>query len=149
MLDEKEFARPDPLSLEGFSGSGADWLERYKLFINDGKTIVASPHKAWGPQTNDLVFQLRKHGVSKIVLAGMLANLCVESHLRELHSSRVLRLRYGGQRRDRWPATPEVGRRLCGGAHQLWVYRQCSSDNRRGREGYAVNALAIAGPSEL
>ena len=37
-----------------------------------------------GPQTNDLVFQLRKRGVAKVVLAGMLANLCVESHLREL-----------------------------------------------------------------
>jgi nicotinamidase-related amidase len=43
-----------------------------------------SPHKVWGPQTNDLVLQLRKRGISKIILAGMLANLCVESHLREL-----------------------------------------------------------------
>jgi nicotinamidase-related amidase len=84
MLDDKEFFRPDPLSLDGFSGSGADWLERYKPFIDDGKTIVVSPHKMWGPQTNDLVLQLRKRGISKIILAGMLANLCVESHLREL-----------------------------------------------------------------
>ena len=38
----------------------------------------------WGPQTNDLVLQLRKRGVGKVILAGMLANLCVESHLREL-----------------------------------------------------------------
>ena len=38
----------------------------------------------WGPQTNDLVLQLRKRQISKIILAGMLANLCVESHLREL-----------------------------------------------------------------
>jgi nicotinamidase-related amidase len=38
----------------------------------------------WGPQTNDLVFQLRKRGINKVILAGMLANLCVESHLREL-----------------------------------------------------------------
>lgn len=84
MLEEKEFFRPDPLSLDGFSGSGADWLDRYKPFIEDGKTIVVSPHKVWGPQTNDLVLQLRKRGISKIILAGMLANLCVESHLREL-----------------------------------------------------------------
>ena len=60
MLDDKEFFRPDPLSLEGFSGSGADWLDRYKPFIEDGKTVVVSPHKVWGPQTNDLVLQLRK-----------------------------------------------------------------------------------------
>lgn len=84
MLETKEFYRPNPLRLEGFSGSGADWLERYKPFIEDGKTVVVSPHKVWGPQTNDLVLQLRKRGVSKIILAGMLANLCVESHLREL-----------------------------------------------------------------
>ncbi len=84
MLEGKEFFRPDPLGVEGFSGSGADWLERYKPFIEDGKTVVVSPHKMWGPQTNDLVFQLRKRRVSKIILAGMLANLCVESHLREL-----------------------------------------------------------------
>ena len=84
MLESKEFFRPDPLSLAGFTGSGADWLDRYKPFIEDGKTIVVSPHKVWGPQTNDLVLQLRKRHINKIVLAGMLANLCVESHLREL-----------------------------------------------------------------
>lgn len=84
MLDSKEFFRPDPLGRDGFVGSGADWLERYKPFIEDGKTVVVSPHKMWGPQTNDLVFQLRKRRINKIVLAGMLANLCVESHLREL-----------------------------------------------------------------
>jgi nicotinamidase-related amidase len=81
MLDGKEFFRPDQLSP---ARDGADWLPRYKAFIEDGQTVVASPHKAWGPQTNDLVFQLRKRGVAKVVLAGMLANLCVESHLREL-----------------------------------------------------------------
>src|SRR4051794_17858639 len=84
MLDEKEFYRPDPLSLAGFSGSGADWLERYKPFIEDGETVVVSPHKVWGPQTNDLVMQLRKRRIHRVILAGMLANLCVESHLREL-----------------------------------------------------------------
>jgi nicotinamidase-related amidase len=84
MLEDKEFFRPDPLSLDGFSGSGADWLAQYKPFIEDGKTVVVSPHKVWGPQTNDLVLQLRKRRINKIILAGMLANLCVESHLREL-----------------------------------------------------------------
>jgi nicotinamidase-related amidase len=84
MLEGKEFFRPDPLSVDGLSGSGADWLDRFKPFIEDGKTVVVSPHKMWGPQTNDLVLQLRKHRVNKIILSGMLANLCVESHLREL-----------------------------------------------------------------
>ena len=77
------FARRGPLTLEGFANSGADWLDRFKPYIEDGKTIVVSPHKVWGPQTNDLVLQLRKRGIIKIILAGMLANMCVESHLRE------------------------------------------------------------------
>jgi nicotinamidase-related amidase len=84
MHDIHMFDRRGPLDLEGFTGSGADWLERYKPFINDGKTVVVSPHKLYGPQSNDLVLQLRKRGVNKVLLAGMSANLCVESHLREL-----------------------------------------------------------------
>lgn len=84
MLESKEFFRPAPLGIEGFAGSGADWLDRYKPFIEDGKTVVVGPHKVWGPQTNDLVLQLRKRRIDKVILAGMLANLCVESHLREL-----------------------------------------------------------------
>jgi nicotinamidase-related amidase len=78
------FDRKDPLSIEGFEGSGADWLERYKPYIQDGKTIVVSPHKVFGPETNDLVLQLRKRGINKVILAGMSANLCTEAHMREL-----------------------------------------------------------------
>ena len=77
------FARRGALTLEGFANSGADWLDRFKPYIEDGKTIVVSPHKVWGPQTNDLVLQLRKRRIGKIILGGMLANICVESHLRE------------------------------------------------------------------
>ena len=78
------FDRKGPVTLEGFEGSGADFLEEYKPYILDGKTIIASPHKVYGPETNDLALQLRKKGVSQIILAGMAANLCIESHLREL-----------------------------------------------------------------
>ena len=78
------FDRKDALSVEGFEGSGADWLEQYKPYIQDGKTVVTSPHKVFGPETNDLVLQLRKQGIDKIILAGMSANLCTESHMREL-----------------------------------------------------------------
>jgi nicotinamidase-related amidase len=84
MLEGKEFFRPGPLSVQGFPGSGADWLAAYKPYIEDKETTVVSPHKVYGPQTNDLVLQLRKRRVDKVILAGMLANLCVESHLREL-----------------------------------------------------------------
>ncbi len=78
------FDRKSPLSDEGCEGSGADWLARYKPYINDGETIVSSPHKVYGPETNDIVLQLRKRGIDKVVLGGMSANLCTESHLREL-----------------------------------------------------------------
>ncbi|MBI4573019.1 MAG: isochorismatase family protein, partial [candidate division NC10 bacterium] len=33
---------------------------------------------------NDLLLQLRKRNIGKVVLAGMSANLCVEAHMREL-----------------------------------------------------------------
>ena len=38
------FGRAGTLTTEGFDGSGADWLGRYKPLINDGHTVVASPH---------------------------------------------------------------------------------------------------------
>ena len=78
------FARKSAYTTAGFDGSGADWLAAYKPFIEDGKTVIASPHKVYGPESNDLALQLRKRGVSKVILGGMSANLCVESHLREL-----------------------------------------------------------------
>ncbi len=78
------FDRKGALNTEGFEGSGADWLDRYKKYINDGSTIVSSPHKIYGPETNDMVLQLRKRGIDKVILGGMSANLCTESHMREL-----------------------------------------------------------------
>jgi len=84
MHDIKMFDRSGALDLEGFEGSGADWLERYKPYIEDGKTIVSSPHKVYGPENNDVALQLRKRGINKVLLGGMSANLCVEAHLREL-----------------------------------------------------------------
>ena len=84
MHEIKMFDRSGALNLDGFSGSGADWLERYKPFIEDGKTIVVSPHKVYGPENNDLSLQLRKRNISKVILGGMSANLCVEAHMREL-----------------------------------------------------------------
>jgi nicotinamidase-related amidase len=70
--------------MDGFENSGADFMPQYKPYIFDGKTIIASPHKVYGPEQNDLVLQLRKKRVDQVILAGMSANLCVESHLREL-----------------------------------------------------------------
>lgn len=84
MHDIDMFDRPGPLQLQGFQGSGADWLEQYRPYLDDGKAVVCSPHKVYGPEQNDLVLQLRKRGINKVVLAGLSANLFVVSHLREL-----------------------------------------------------------------
>ncbi|MGI9584664.1 MAG: cysteine hydrolase [Acidimicrobiia bacterium] len=84
MHDIGMFQRTGSLTLEGFDGSGADWVDPLGKFINDGETIVTSPHKAYGPQSNDLTLQLRKRGITTVVLAGMSANLCVEAHMRQL-----------------------------------------------------------------
>lgn len=84
MHDIGMFDRLGPLNTDGFDGSGADWLDVLKPYIEDGKTIVTSPHKVYGPQTNDLALQLRKRGIDRVILAGMSANLCTESHMRQL-----------------------------------------------------------------
>ncbi len=81
------FDRKGTLSTEGFENSGADWLEKYKKYIDGDNVVVTNPHKVYGPESNDLALQLRKHGFSKVVLAGMSANLCTESHMRDLVES--------------------------------------------------------------
>jgi len=78
------FDRKGPLTTEGFDGSGADFMPEYKDMLLDGKTIIASPHKVYGPENNDLTLQLRKAGIDRVILAGMSANLCVQAHLHGL-----------------------------------------------------------------
>jgi nicotinamidase-related amidase len=84
MHDIDMFDRSGALDLDGFEESGADWLDTYKKYIEDGQTIITSPHKVYGPESNDLALQLRKRHIDNVVLAGMSANLCVEAHMRQL-----------------------------------------------------------------
>jgi nicotinamidase-related amidase len=84
MHNVKMFDRKGPVTLEGFENLGADFMPEFKPYILDGKTIICSPHKVYGPEANDLILQLRKRHVDQVILAGMSANLCVESHMREL-----------------------------------------------------------------
>jgi nicotinamidase-related amidase len=77
------FTRKGPLTLDGFDGSGADWPERFKCCLRACDTVVASPHKVYGTASNDLVLQLRKRRIEKVILAGPVGNLCVEAHLRD------------------------------------------------------------------
>lgn len=84
MHDIGMFDRKGQTDVQGFEDSGADWLEIYKPYIAGDNVTVTNPHKVYGPETNDLVLQLRKQGIDKVILAGMSANLCTESHMREL-----------------------------------------------------------------
>jgi nicotinamidase-related amidase len=127
------FARKGVLTLEGLAGSGADWLERLKPYIQDGKTIVVAPHRVFGPETNDLVLQLRKRKMSTVILGGMLANLCVESHLRALLEQGV-RSRRRERCDGRAKASP-MGLRLYCRTHQLRLSRARGIDDGRSRQG--------------
>jgi nicotinamidase-related amidase len=50
----------------------------------DDDTIICSPHKNLsGFWTGDLGAQLRQRDIQTIIMAGMAANLCVESHMRD------------------------------------------------------------------
>jgi biuret amidohydrolase len=76
--------RKDPVSLDGFVGSGADYPERLKQYLMDGKMVNTSPHKGLSCQSNDLVKQLRQRRVEKLIVAGPVGNLCLENHVRDL-----------------------------------------------------------------
>lgn len=84
LLQLKVFNREDAVYAKDLDGAGADFLARYKPYVLDGKTVVTSPHKVYGPDSNDLVLQLRSRGIDTVILAGLAANLCTDSHLREL-----------------------------------------------------------------
>jgi len=84
LLDMKALHRQSLADPKGFEGSGADFFGPYKRYIEDGKTIVVAPHKMYGPESNDLIYQLRSRGIDTVVLGGMVANLCVDSHMRAL-----------------------------------------------------------------
>ncbi|MGD1834441.1 MAG: cysteine hydrolase family protein, partial [Nitrososphaeraceae archaeon] len=50
----------------------------------DNNTIVLSPHKGLSNfQTGDINVQLRQRNIQTLIIAGMSANLCVESHVRD------------------------------------------------------------------
>lgn len=84
LLEMKALHRTSLSDPKGFKGSGADYFDQYKPYIEDGKTIQVAPHKMYGPESNDLIYQLRSRGIDTVVLGGMVANLCVDSHMRAL-----------------------------------------------------------------
>ncbi|MCH8065814.1 MAG: cysteine hydrolase [Chloroflexi bacterium] len=72
MFDGKMFRKP---------GWGADF---HPDLEPDENTFVLSPHKGLsGFWAADITIQFRQRDIDTIILAGMAANLCVESHLRD------------------------------------------------------------------
>ena len=85
LMNEAGMLRVDgPTNYAGFEGSGADFYAPLKPMILDGETVITTPHKVYGPESNDLALQLRKRGIQTVILGGFVANLCVDSHMREL-----------------------------------------------------------------
>lgn len=76
-------ARQSSLNFDGYSGSGADIPKQFKKYIEDGETVITSRHVSYAP-TNDLVLLLRRRGIEKVIMAGPVANLCLEDHMRKL-----------------------------------------------------------------
>jgi len=65
-----------------FTEFGCDIIAELKSGLKDA--TICSSHKIYGPQTTDLTLQLRKTNIDEVFVAGMSANLCVESHIRHL-----------------------------------------------------------------
>lgn len=60
---------------------GADW---HPDLVPADDVVLCAPHKNLsGFHTSDIDIQLRKRGITSLLLCGMSANLCVESHLRD------------------------------------------------------------------
>jgi len=52
--------------------------------VPDDNTVVMNPHKGLSNfHAGDAKMQLRQYGIETLIMAGMSANLCVESHLRD------------------------------------------------------------------
>jgi hypothetical protein len=79
MHDIKMFDRSGALNLEGFSGSNADWLERYKPYIEDGKTVVCRPHKRSMARRTTTWFFNSANGVLARSSWGACRRICVSS----------------------------------------------------------------------
>jgi nicotinamidase-related amidase len=76
--------RKDPVDLEGFHKSRADYYEPFKKYLMDGHTCTTAPHKIFGCESNDVIKQLRMRKVEKVIMAGPVANICLESHMRDI-----------------------------------------------------------------
>ena len=75
----------DQMMFEGKMFHQGTWgAEFHPDLVPDDSTFVLAPHKTLsGFWSSDIGIQFRQRNIDTIVLAGMSANLCVESHLRD------------------------------------------------------------------
>jgi len=76
-------ARRSPLHAHDLPGSGADVPDRFRKYMEDENTTIVSRHVTYAP-TNDLAYLLRRRKIEKVIMAGPVANLCLEDHMRNL-----------------------------------------------------------------
>ena len=76
--------RKDPVDLEGFHKSRADYYEPFKKYLMDGHTCNTSPHKHFGCEANDVIKQLRMRKVEKVIMAGPSQISASSSHMRDI-----------------------------------------------------------------
>ncbi len=72
------------LTADGFRGADF-FMSDLKPYIAGDTTIICSPHKRYTPlpRVNDSGRQLRRQRVRQVILGGLIANLPLESHLRD------------------------------------------------------------------
>jgi nicotinamidase-related amidase len=75
--------RESPLHMNDVPGGGADVPDRFRKYMEDENTVVVSRHITYAP-TNDLAYMLRRRKIEKVIMAGPVANLCLEDHMRNL-----------------------------------------------------------------
>jgi hypothetical protein len=78
MLDGKEFFRPGPLNLKT-SSSSQRLVGALQALHSGRQNQHCKPIQTVGISDNDRTLQLPKRNISKMIPAGTLANLCIES----------------------------------------------------------------------
>jgi nicotinamidase-related amidase len=76
---------PVAISLTSQRRLHSNFMPELEHYIEDGRTIICSPHTAYShlSRINDIGLRLRKQRVGQIVLAGIIASHRIESHLRD------------------------------------------------------------------
>lgn len=75
---------PFAISLTAPRELRSDFVPDLKKYVEDGNTIICSPHLVYSQlRVNDVGLRLRKQRINQIILAGMIASLRIEAHLRD------------------------------------------------------------------